>query len=134
MECLNCGATLKEGAAFCGSCGTPAGQEPVPVVEAPKKEMPAFVKDLLKIENSPYLVGVIAGILFLIAGLVTMGDADTSLSYTSFGGDFYTYTYRGIRAVERVLVDLQKIGGGLLSASGVFLSCFFAGKLLKKKG
>lgn len=37
--CSNCGNEIKEGAAFCGGCGTPVGQQSAPLAAPPKGEV-----------------------------------------------------------------------------------------------
>lgn len=77
------------------------------------------------------LIGLIAGIIFIIVGFSVSGSAEANLDYASFGGDFYTYAYHGLRAAESAIVDVTKAIGSLIVAVGAFMSCYF-GKNLKK--
>lgn len=101
MNCMKCGAPLDEDSKFCTACGAPlelpesAAQEsetmPVPdrMPLAPaQKKLPVSA-----------LVGLVVGSVLMIIGFVILGGAGSTVSSTSFGGDFYTYTYRGIVAI-----------------------------------
>ena len=77
------------------------------------------------------LIGVAAGILVIILGIVVMDSYSGSWSdtSTSFGGDFYTYSYKATaRAgnnVDEVGDMLQQALGFILIAMGLFDSCYF---------
>ncbi len=58
------------------------------------------------------------GTLFIILGLIRIASAGTSISSTSFGGDFYTYTYQGIVAVAEGLASIEVTLGMILTAIG----------------
>lgn len=143
MNCKNCGAVLLEDSKFCTACGTPVTEEVAPVVEtpaAPTVEAPAApvaeakpAKKAKKKGGAACALGVLIGLVCIIAGLITMFSASSSLSYASFGGDFYTYTYRGIRAVEKMMVLNVRLGGGLLAAFGAFMSCYFLNRRAERK-
>lgn len=45
-------------------------------------------------------------------------SAGTSISSTSFGGDFYTYTYQGIVAVSEILASIEVSLGWIIVAIG----------------
>lgn len=137
MNCKNCGTVLAPDAEFCTTCGTPvekvAPDAPaapaVNPVEAAKEKLAGFIPANIptpkKKGGLANTLGVIFGILAMIGGLIIMFGASTNLSYASFGGDFYTYAYRGIRAIEEVLVVICQGIGGLLSAFGAFMTCYF---------
>jgi uncharacterized membrane protein len=61
--CAKCGATLNEGATFCGGCGTgvAAGPSAAPATPAAGGAMAANVAGLLT-----YVLGFITGIIFLV--------------------------------------------------------------------
>ncbi len=77
------------------------------------------------------LAGVVAGVLVIIFGIIVMGSYSGSWSdtSTSFGGDFYTYSFRATaRAgnnVKNLGEMLQQAFGFLLIAMGLFDCCFF---------
>jgi hypothetical protein len=50
--------------------------------------------------------------------LIRIVSAGTSISSTSFGGDFYTYTYQGIVAVAEGLASIEVTLGMILTAIG----------------
>ena len=64
------------------------------------------------------LIGLIVGTLLIIIGLTRVMSAGTSISSTSFGGDFYTYTYRGIVAITEQLASIQVSLGWVIVAIG----------------
>jgi len=59
--CAKCGAQLAEGAAFCGSCGTPVGAAVSSTPPAAGTTMASNVAALLT-----YVLGFITGIIFLV--------------------------------------------------------------------
>lgn len=84
------------------------------------------------------IAGVVLGVIMLILGIVVLsgsgGDTDALLSFsgeepraTSFGGDFYTYSYKASRAAANNLADLGEL---VEDAIGVLLMAFGAGTVL----
>lgn len=84
------------------------------------------------------IAGVVLGIIMLILGIVVLSgsgrDADALLSFdgeqperTSFGADFYTYSYKASRAAANNLADLGEL---VEDAIGVLLLAFGAGTVL----
>jgi hypothetical protein len=77
------------------------------------------------------LIGVAAGILVIVLGIVVMSSYSGSWSdtSTSFGADFYTYSYKATaRAgnnIDEVGDMLQQALGFILIAMGLFDSCYF---------
>lgn len=56
------------------------------------------------------IIGISIGTLTLIFGLVMLGyEIGSEPDYASFGADFYTYTYRGIRIAAENIYQLAKI-------------------------
>lgn len=125
MQCKNCGAPLETDAVFCANCGTRveretvqpeaapvAAQEPVreaaPAASAGKKFKMSFNK----------IIGLIVGTVLIVIGLVEVLSAGSSISSASFGGDFYTYTYRGIVAISKQLASIQAGLGWVVVAIG----------------
>ncbi len=81
--CAKCGATLGEGATFCGSCGTPVGGAaggPAPAA-APTSGPQSNVLALVA-----YLTGGIAGIFFAVSDQY---KSDKFLRFHSFQSIFY---------------------------------------------
>ncbi len=139
MNCKNCGAALPEDSKFCTVCGASV-DETEPVVTVASNQIPTApvnstksAKKIKKKGGAACLLGVLVGLVCVIAGLITLFSAESSLSYASFGGDFYTYTYRGIRAVEEIMVLNVRLGGGLLAAFGAFVSCYFLTRRAERK-
>ena len=62
------------------------------------------------------------GTLFIVLGLIRIASAGTSISSTSFGGDFYTYTYQGIVAVAEGLASIEVTLGMILTAIGAAIN------------
>lgn len=133
MHCKNCGAALAPDAEFCTACGTHV-EKVAPVVnpmDAAKEKLASVIPTNIpapkkgKKGNLACTLGIVFGILAMIGGLIIMAGASSSLSYASFGGDFYTYAYRGIRAIEQTLCVVVQGIGGLLSAFGAFMTCYF---------
>lgn len=77
------------------------------------------------------LVGIAAGVLVIILGFVVMNSYDGSWSdtFTSFGADFYTYSYKATARAGNNIDEmgdmLQTALGCILIAMGLFDSCYF---------
>lgn len=118
MNCPKCGALLKEDVRFCTSCGVNLEFNQ----EAEKNESSVFQnkeEKRIKIpEISSKKIGLIVGTVLIIIGLIRILSAGTSISSTSFVGDFYTYTYRGIVAVSEILASIEVTLGWVIVAIG----------------
>ena len=125
MNCPKCGAILEEDAKFCVSCGTRLDDlgtaasnglaqgkqsDHLTTFHAPKTET--------KKERKANMPGLIIGTLIIIIGLIRVVSAGTSISATSFGADFYTYTYQGIVAISEILASIEQAIGWLIVAVG----------------
>lgn len=67
MQCTNCGVEMVAGAAFCPSCGKPAGQAPV-TGGVPAAQQGASTNLQSNVAGALcYLVGFISGLFFLVA-------------------------------------------------------------------
>ena len=64
------------------------------------------------------LVGLVIGTLIIVVGIIRIMSAGTSISPTSFGGDFYTYTYQGIVAISEMIASLEVSIGWVIVAIG----------------
>ena len=124
MVCKKCGAALEKDALFCTSCGTKVENEPKQVALASEPVVAETIAAAPATENvtpkksKGKLIGLIVGTLLIIIGLTRVLSAGTSISSTSFGGDFYTYTYRGIVAITEQLASIQASLGWVIVAIG----------------
>ena len=131
MICPKCGAALDGDAKFCVSCGCQIGWSeasaseevvtPVTSQEPVEKTMPesnSHKKADTEKEPSKFNIGTVVGTLLIIVGLSRIMTADTSISPTSFGGDFYTYTYQGIVVLSEILVSIEVSLGWVIVAIG----------------
>lgn len=64
------------------------------------------------------IIGLSVGTVIMIIGFIRIATAGTSISSTSFGADFYTYTYQGIVAVTEALASIEVTLGWILVAIG----------------
>lgn len=85
------------------------------------------------------LIGMIVGVAIIVLGIVVL-SLDIGGGYlesTSFGGDFYTYSYRATRTAANNVGDLIsafKIGVGFLLISiGATDICVFGCKMAEAK-
>lgn len=133
MTCPKCGAILEEDAKFCVSCGahledfggapldssgftqdngsTQYKQSEQPTISPISKE-----EGMKKFKAN--IPGLVVGTLIIVIGLIRVMGAGTSISATSFGGDFYTYTYQGIVAISEILASIEQAIGWLTVAVG----------------
>lgn len=125
MNCPKCGAILEEDAKFCVSCGTRldnAGEAAFDGFAQDKQsDHPTIFntpKAETKKERKANVRGLIVGTLIIVIGLIRVVSAGTSISATSFGGDFYTYTYQGIVAISEILASIEQAIGWLIVAVG----------------
>lgn len=70
-------------------------------------------------------VGIVISTCCIIIGVTFFFFTETSLRTTSFGGDFYTYTYKGLVAIEAILIKLVKLWSISLIFIGSLLDCHF---------
>lgn len=131
MDCPKCGAPLNDGAKFCGSCGykmedvqgTAGAEVGAPGVQTAEdgptlggSPAPKSGLDFKKMGLDP--IGLAVGTLLIIVGIMRITSANVSISTTSFGGDFYTYTYRGIVKIVESLKEIQVSLGWIVIAIG----------------
>ncbi len=147
MKCPNCGAMIDDDSKFCAECGqvievnnsqepnqagdkTEPEEKPAisqtekPVVSqivkpdvsgAAATEQKSETKDVNRIAK---IVGLVIGAALIVIGITRIAAAGISVSSTSFGGDFYTYAYRGIVAIGQVLVRIEVSLGWVIVAIG----------------
>lgn len=130
MVCPKCSAILEEDSKFCVSCGTNLDEvsEDAPITPG----LATSVNDLDQQEtkksktseskksenNKQRMLGLIVGTFIIAIGIIRIMTAGTSISSTSFGGDFYTYTYQGIVAVSEILASIEVSLGWIIVAIG----------------
>ena len=130
MICPRCGASLDEDSKFCEVCGNPVQPADKPETEpaAVPSERSAEVKsepaeNLLPVSGKKTLskgemIGLAIGTVFIVVGFIRIATAGTSISSTSFGAEFYTYTYQGIVSVAEILASIEVTLGWILAAIG----------------
>lgn len=124
MNCPKCAAELDERARFCTACGynleeqaggLPAG---LPVAEEQEEKVaPPTSAPERKVGTT--ILRLVLGTIVIVIGLVRVLTAGTSITTTSFGGDFYTYTYQGIVAISELLASIEVSLGWVIVAIGV---------------
>lgn len=85
------------------------------VVESAAPEASTLQKLL---QDKTKLIGLIVGTALIIVGIYRIMEAGTTISSTSFGADFYTYTYQGIVAISRILASIEVTIGWVIIAIG----------------
>ena len=145
MICPRCGASLDEDSKFCEVCGNPVQPADKPETEpaAVPSERSAEVKSepaaapsetSAEVKKEPAenplpvsgkktlskgeMIGLAIGTVFIVVGFIRIATAGTSISSTSFGADFYTYTYQGIVSVAEILASIEVTLGWILAAIG----------------
>ncbi len=140
MICPKCSASLEDDSKFCVSCGASIeindeskNESEACVAEAsgdvPSLEQTEHTKEQAGatntasslaniIKNRRELCGLIVGTVLIIIGLTRILSAGTTISSTSFGADFYTYTYQGIVAISEILTSVEGTLGGVIVAIG----------------
>ncbi len=138
MKCEFCQTELLEDAGFCGNCGKPVNApvteevtaESTPVVEsAPAPaETSTSAKDVLK-KASKINLHLVVGTILIVIGFIRLFSSGVSISSTSFGADFYTYSYQGIVACAEMLGKINATVSWLIIGLGAAIDL----KGIKKK-
>ena len=130
MKCPKCGALLDDDSRFCVNCGTSIEQ---PILKSSLNDIGttqnnSFNRNQYESNNmnNPNkskntlgkVVSAIVSIALIVIGVIRIVTAGTSISSTSFGGDFYTYTYKGIVAISEILSSVEVTLGWVIIAIG----------------
>lgn len=124
MNCPKCGAPIENGSKFCVSCGASLENKTDETVTAVKPKEPAKTNATVKEQEKKIslsvrkLIGLAVGTLLIVVGVMRITSAGTSISTTSFGGDFYTYAYQGIVAISEILAEVEVSLGWVIVAIG----------------
>ena len=136
MICKNCGAQLEENIQFCGNCGAPTA-EATPVVNSapaatpvvnsapaatpiPQTVVNVATENAKKLKNVKKYINLetIVGFVFIIIGIIRALTSSASVSPTSFGADFYTYSYKAIVNCAELLSSVNVTLSIILIAIG----------------
>ena len=130
LTCKKCGANLSPDSVFCVNCGTKVDSAPIQHESIPEETpivQPPVVDSAPKKESSfplQKLVALLLGTALIIIGITRVLSAGTTISSTSFCGDFYTYTYRGIVAITEQLAAIQVSLGWAIAAIGAAIDVY----------
>lgn len=137
MNCPKCNAIIDDDSVFCVHCGEPIKTDDKNAEAGDKKEVKNDLaaeeeKEIPKVsspvsddfmgqkilKDKTKLIGLIVGTILIAVGIYRITNAGTTISSTSFGADFYTYTYQGIVAVSRILASIEVTLGWVIIAIG----------------
>ena len=129
MVCPQCGATLEGDSNFCASCGMQINETTSSTENQGNR--PARLSELSSItdalkgnarnKNIKKIIGLVVGTVIIVIGLARVLTAGTSIYPTSFGGDFYTFTYQGIVAISEMLAVIEVSLGWVIVAIGALI-------------
>ena len=122
MECKKCGTLLEDDSMFCTNCGAKIEDEAKN--EAPVSPTPSVTTPEKGKKTTNKKIALIVGTLLIVIGFIRIVSAGTSISSTSFGGDFYTYTYQGIVAIAEQLAAIQASLGWVIIAIGAAIDVY----------
>lgn len=128
MFCSKCGTENPAIRDTCMTCGEPLTEAAVPA----KKKISVMA-----------LIGMLAGIVFVVIGLTSIfGDAYVAKynqSGLTFGADFYTEIHKAVVGVGKAagsmseeIVGIYKGTYFILTAIGAFMTCYF-GRSIKSE-
>ena len=127
MLCPKCGALVEGNSRFCAVCGAEVtksrnvenssqGNSTNNVSVGTKKEWASEKEKSATTNEKKFNFGLLVGTFLIFVGFSRIFGAGTSISATSFGADFYTYTYQGIVAVSEILASIEvTLGWGIVS-------------------
>ena len=75
------------------------------------------------------IIGIVFGAIVIVLGITLLGQGDTA-GHASFGGDFYTYSYKATRYAANNLAVLIQAMAYLIIAFGLFDVAYFGCKLV----
>ncbi len=133
MHCPNCGISLDNDSNYCIACGIQLddskNSESTDVdVKSEYDPITVSAETGTKRSNSictslfvGKIIGLIVGSLLILIGIISVFSSRAGVSSTSFGGDFYTYTYKGIVAIYEILASIDVMLGWILVALGTIV-------------
>lgn len=150
-KCPSCGKEISETSVFCPFCRAKmevspsvssygnaalggrsvehAVEEKPALLECEKREAVERQAAPRKGSVIPLVIGVVAGAVMVLFGAMTFFSASVGCEATSFGGDAYTYIYRGIVASAQTLYCICQAIGVSMMCGGVAICCAFAAKI-----
>lgn len=150
INCPSCGKEVAVTSRFCPFCRALLASETPGAPEAPAEGGAAKADSATNEPNVEKIVvaikkattseksvrwtsvfGVLAGVVMLCFGVYAFFTASVGCDSTSFGGDAYTYIYKGIVATAKTLYLICRCLGMALMCGGVAIACHFASRFGK---
>ncbi len=150
-KCPSCGKEISEASVFCPFCRAKMEvspsvssygdatlerssvehvvEEKPALLECEKREAAERQAMPRKGSTIPFVIGIVAGAVMVLFGAMTFFSASVGCEATSFGGDAYTYIYRGIVASAQTLYCICQAIGVSMICGGVAICCAFAAKI-----
>ena len=131
--CPTCGREVSEASKFCPFCRAEiAAEKNRRQAEAPECAAQGGIEKAPSSRgtNGPEIaIGIAAGAILAVFGAVTFFSSAVGCESTSFGGDAYTYIYRGIVASAMTLHRICQAVGMSMMCGGVAIACAFVAKI-----
>lgn len=70
------------------------------------------------LDSKEKIIRLAVGAIIIIIGIIRILTAGKTIDTASFGADFYTYTYKGIVAMVKLLKSIEVTLGWILVAIG----------------